>query len=79
MYVQCVCIYTCLCSLCVCVILVSVPLPFSLHQKLEQVTKISGECIVVGIGDEEFYFSLLMKIGETFELMQQLTYLATKE
>ena len=50
-----------------------------LHQKLEQVTKFSGECIIVGIGEEEFYYSLFMKIAETFALMQQLTYLATKE
>ena len=79
----CVCACTCVCaivfcSLCFGIVTYLVSLPFSL-QKLEQVTKISGECIIVGIGEEEFYFSLLMKTAETFELMQQLTYLATKE
>ena len=39
----------------------------------------SSENILVGVGNEVFYFGLFMKISETFELMQQLTYLAMKE
>ena len=71
-------VHSLLCGVCCCVITSWSHFHF-LRQKLEQVTKFSGECIIVGVGEEEFFFSLFMKIAETFALMQQLTYLATKE
>jgi hypothetical protein len=47
--------------------------------KLERESRISGEFIVVGVDTEEYYFSLFMKIQETFAIMEQLTYLAMKD